>query len=641
MLLGISLIIAPFFILFAIYRNVLKTAINFFISAVVFVFIFFIIMNNGIRWFLFYLDIKSSASYIGYIKFYSIYYGQFIISTLLLNFCHVKFSKYQDFFRTRWLLITVMMFIGWFFILGLFWAVFRFPIRQPRTVFFVMSNGVKGGVSGSVISTFLFRVLLPCVLIVLLLFGVRQILIKKGIYPAAHVRGKRHSLYGFIAAASCIVGVSAFLFIMRPWMYLVYYYESLKPAEDSEFYKEEFVDPKDVVITFPEKKRNVIYILMESLESSFVDSVHGGKMDDNLLPHLTEYAREGAISFRNSGILGGGTQVEGTGWTIAGILSKMAGIHFKLPTSKNPSQMQTFLPGATTLTDILYQNGYNQLFICGSDKTFASRDVFFETHGNVEVHDINYYKAHGRLASKYHNLFWGFEDYMLYDFAKQDILTLAEKEQPFAAVLLTVDTHYPEGFLCKYCPNDYEGTDPRSRYKNIVKCADAQVSTFIEWIKEQSFYEDTLIVVAGDHLFMEVPSFSIFDDTDYDLEAERNPRYWINLFINSSIETDYEMNRKFSSFDMFPSVLEAMGVTIEGRRLGFGRSLFSGKKTLLEKFGLNEVDAQLRKNTKQYNRLLRPSATLIYSKVRSLKKLLYRGYSEVMDIVSEKSAANR
>ncbi len=632
MLFGIFLIIAPVFILFAIYRSVTKTAINFFISAVVFVFIFFIIMNSGFRWFLFYLDIKESSSYVGYIKFYAIYYGQFILSTLLFNFYNINFSKNPEGFRTRKILISVMMFIGWFFILGLIWAVFRFPIRQPRTVFFVMSNGVKGGVSGSVITTFLLRVLLPCFLICVLLFWIRHILIKKNIYPAAHVRGKRHSLYGFIAAASCIVGVSAFLFIMRPWMYLVYYYESLKPAEDSVFYKEEFVDPKTVDIVFPEKKRNVIYILMESLESSFVDVAEGGKMDDNLLPHLTHYAQEeGGISFRKTGVLGGGSQVEGTGWTIAGILSKTAGVHFKLPTSKNPSQMATFLPGATTFTDILDQNGYNQVFICGSDKSFASRDVFFETHGSVEVHDINYYKEQGRLASKYHNLFWGFEDYMLYDFAKTDIQNLAARDEPFAAIILTVDTHYPEGFVCKFCPQDYPGTDPRSRYKNIVKCADTQVYNFIEWAKTQSWYEDTLIVVTGDHLFMEVPSFSIFDDTDYDLEAERNPRYWLDLFINSSIEAKKETGRSFSSFDMFPTVLEAMGVKIEGRCLGFGRSLFSDKKTLLEKFSLAEVDEQLRKNTKQYNRLLKPKETLFYNEIKMLRKNIKRFYGKAKD----------
>lgn len=638
MLLGIFLISAPLFILFLIYRNFTKSIINFLISALVFIFIFFLLMNNGFRWFLFYLNIKASDSYIGYIKFYAIYYVQFILSTLCFNFCHINFTKHPEYFKSRKVRICAMMFVGWFFILGLIWAIFRFPIRQPRTVFFVMSNGVKGGISGSVISTFLLRVLLPCFLITVFLFVIWGLLKKRGIYPATYIRGKRHSVYGFIATVSCVIGVAAFLFIMRPWMYLVYYYESLKPAEDSLFYKNEFVDPKTVEITFPEKKRNVIYILMESLESSFVSIEEGGKMNENLLPHLTQYVQdEGAISFRQSGVLGGGSQVEGTGWTIAGILSKTSGVHFKLPTSKNPTMMSTFLPGITTITDIFEQNGYNQLFICGSDKTFASRDVFFETHGNVSVHDINYYKERGWLSPKYHNLFWGFEDYMLYDFAKRDILELAEDDDPFAAIILTVDTHYPEGFVCKYCPQDYTEKDSRSRYKNIVKCADTQIYNFIEWIKSQPFYEDTLIVIAGDHLFMEVPSFSIFDDTDFDPEVERNPRYWINMFINSSIEAKKETGRMFSSFDMFPTVLEAMGVTIEGRRLGFGRSLFSGKKTLLEKFSLEEVDEELRKNTKQYNKLLKEKEILLNNRIKNIKK---RVKSFCKKVTVQKKAAN-
>ena len=42
-----------------------------------------------------------------------------------------------------------------------------------------------------------------------------------------------------------------------------------------------------------------------------------------------------------------------------------------------------------------------------------------------------------------------------------------------------------------------------------------------------------------------------------------------------------------------PTILSAMGYSIEGDRLGLGTNLFSGEKTLLEKYGFKELDNYL------------------------------------------------
>ena len=40
----------------------------------------------------------------------------------------------------------------------------------------------------------------------------------------------------------------------------------------------------------------------------------------------------------------------------------------------------SFLPNLTALGDILNKQGYNQMFLCGSDGDFAGRDAYFKTH---------------------------------------------------------------------------------------------------------------------------------------------------------------------------------------------------------------------------------------------------------------------
>ena len=51
---------------------------------------------------------------------------------------------------------------------------------------------------------------------------------------------------------------------------------------------------------------------------------------------------------------------------------------------------------------------------------------------------------------------------------------------------------------------------------------------------------------------------------------------------------------------MFPTTLAAMGVNVEGDRLGLGVNLFSGKETIAEKIGLNRLDKELRKQSHYY-----------------------------------------
>ena len=379
-----------------------------------------------------------------------------------------------------------------------------------------------------------------------------------------------------------------------------------EPAVDSDFYLSEYITPKYENIVFPEDKKNLIVILMESMESSFSDKESGGVLDKNLIPHLTKIADEN-VNFSGTQKLGGGIDLSGTGWTIAGMTAKFAGLPYNIRGAENQNS-PFFLPAAVTLTDILSNAGYRQRFIFGSDKHFASRDSLLETHGNVEIHDIAWYKAHGMLPESY-NVFWGFEDSKLFDFAKYELSDLASLSEPFMLGLLTVDTHMPTGYQCKLCPETED-----MPLKNTILCADNLVYDFLEWCKTQTWYEQTVIVLMGDHLFMATQDTNPFGDDSY-LTAHRlkselggmdgNPRRWLDIFINADFHAEklQTKNRKFSSFDMFPTILASLGCEISGNRLGFGVNLFSDEKTLTERFSEEYINENLMKRNRQYENL--------------------------------------
>ena len=79
----------------------------------------------------------------------------------------------------------------------------------------------------------------------------------------------------------------------------------------------------------------------------------------------------------------------------------------------------------------------------------------------------------------------------------------------------------------------------------------------------------------------------------------KDKRRIYNLIINGE-KTDRNKNREFSTLDMFPTTLGAMGVKIEGNRLGLGTNLYSKDKTLIEKYGYKKFNRELSYRSKYY-----------------------------------------
>ena len=80
-------------------------------------------------------------------------------------------------------------------------------------------------------------------------------------------------------------------------------------------YEDRYVDPASVSITAPDRKKNLIYLCLESMETSYASEEAGGRQPEhNYIPNLTALAQEN-LSFSNSDRLGGFRAVSGTTWT--------------------------------------------------------------------------------------------------------------------------------------------------------------------------------------------------------------------------------------------------------------------------------------------------------------------------------------
>lgn len=347
----------------------------------------------------------------------------------------------------------------------------------------------------------------------------------------------------------------------------------------STFYQDYYTDPDTVTIEFPEKKKNLIYIFLESMETTFFSEEEGGALPYNAIPELYQLAAEN-VNFSDNESIGGFSTFTGTTWTIGAMVAQTCGVPLKNLARENHNELGedgSILPGITALSDILKENGYYQCLMLGSEAEFGGRLQYFQGHGVDRIYD--YHTAiDDQIIPEDYYVWWGMEDEYLFEYARQELPEIADREEPFAFTMLTVDTHRYDGYVCRRCGDDYE-----NQYENVNACSSRQVYEFVQWLKQQDFYEDTAIVIAGDHLTMDGIYISENVDPGY-------TRHVYNCFINPFASAENTRNRRFCALDMFPTALAAMGCTIEGNRLGLGTNLFSDRLTLMEELGAQEFE---------------------------------------------------
>lgn len=544
-------------------------------------------VSIGILYFIFKMNYLFSASTYRIMSFF-IKYIIFTIGIGILYLIIKTITKVDITFKSinrniGWkgvlsrIVLILLFAIGATFVFFSNWFRGYFGEITPEQFLFNLSSPIKGTSSDMakeiISSPVTFIILAIVVFTVMIIFGY-GIKIKLKNNKEIIINEKVTTIIiCFIAVFSLVAGVNHGVKKLRlDEVYAVY-------TTESTYIEDNYADPRNTKITFPEKKRNLIHIYLESIESSFLSKELGGYMDENLMPELTELSKVG-IHFSNTDKFGGANQTYGSSWSVAGMVNMDMGIPLKIAMDGNSYGKEgVFLPGAIGIGDILNDNGYEQTIMFGADADFGGLTTYFTTHGNFNIFDHKYAIEKGLIPSEY-NVWWGFEDKKLYEFAKEEILRLSQTGKPFNFTMETADTHFPDGYLEEDAPKKYE-----SQYANVIAYSTQKAVEFIKWIQQQPFYEDTTIVITGDHLSMDKTFFEDFDET-YD-------RRTFNLILNSPITTEKVFNREFATYDMFPTILVSMGVEIEGDRLGLGTNLFSGKPTLIERDGFEEEEEGL------------------------------------------------
>ncbi len=472
------------------------------------------------------------------------------------------------------ILILIFTFLSGLIFATEVWLVRTWSDLNANEVIFHLTQPLEGS-NPEMVKSYILKYLLPTILVMALAVFIAI---------RAHKAAKAKIVYILYFIGAVLLFVMSGILIEKKLGFISYVksYVLASAGAGEDFIGENYISPDSVQLDFPEKKRNLIYIYLESVEMTFADKEHGGDFPENLIPELTELSSEGedfsSASGETSDLLEGGVSLEGTNWTMGGMFAQTSGLPLQVSIGGNGmAQQSEFFPDLVTLGDILQKNGYKQELMIGSEAKFGGRDTYFSQHGDYQLLDYNWAIKEGLIPEDYY-VWWGFEDEKLFDFAKDELTRLSGEEEPFNLTLLTVDTHFENGYVCDLCKTEHGD----NQYANVYSCASRQVVEFVRWIQQQPFYENTTVILSGDHPTM---------DKDFcnDVAGEYQRRTYVNI-LNSAVPRRGSADRKYTTLDMFPTTLASIGVKIEGDRLALGTNLFSEQETLLEEHGMPELD---------------------------------------------------
>lgn len=461
------------------------------------------------------------------------------------------------------------------------WGVKVFPLENPLQVYLTLQMPLDG-LTSFFVKKYAVEVALPGILVAGFLTSF--------FYSVIHSVRRKKLLGLLIIVCVCALDAIHLGLSVPIFDYLEF---SKKPIySSSPFFKQYYVPAElDKVELSAEQPKNLIFIMMESMESSYADSLSGGVMRQNLIPELQELEREG-FNFSSDNLFGGGYDVTGTDFTSAATAAAITGV----PLLSIMSFGDSTLGRALGVFDILHQYSYKNVFVMGSDANFSNMRPFLLAHGVDELYDIHnlepFLDASEEFKSKTFAV--GMTDKTLLNVSKKILDSLSKKDH-FTMTIATIETHYPHGFYNPACEDKPVDASDEATLVATVRCASKDMRAFVEWIQEQPFYKNTEIVIVGDHLF--AGKILLPENTER--------RRWLDLFINAERKPERMKNRMFTSMDLAPTILESMGFAVEDGKMGFGVSLFANENTLLEVIGLREFSrkiSSLRMST-EYNLL--------------------------------------
>lgn len=230
------------------------------------------------------------------------------------------------------------------------------------------------------------------------------------------------------------------------------------------------------------------------------------------------------------------------------------------------------LPG---LPRLLRDKGYEAYTFHVNKAGFWNRNQMYPALGFNGYYDKGYFK------NDHFNNF-GASDEQLYATAVEKLAALQKKGTPFYAQLVTASSHHPfripESFKKIKVPEKLQET-MLGDYLTAVNYTDYAIGTLIDGLKRQGMWENTVLVLYGDHFGLQpkdVPAEQVEEALGIPYD-ERISRFNIPLIIHApGMEQGQVVKRTGGQLDVLPTVANLLGVSLKDEGFtAFGHDLLN------------------------------------------------------------------
>ncbi|RAV19885.1 LTA synthase family protein [Paenibacillus contaminans] len=234
-----------------------------------------------------------------------------------------------------------------------------------------------------------------------------------------------------------------------------------------------------------------------------------------------------------------------------------------------------------SMPKLLKQNGYNSATFHTNVVEFWNRGELYKALGFDHYYDQSFFGQEDTV-------FFGPSDEMLYAKTADEIEKMSKSGQPFYTQIISMTAHHPFTIPDKKyhmtLPKRYEGTFVGD-YIRAQNYADYALGQFIDSLKQKGIWDNSLIVLYGDHLGL--PIYSL-DRDDKDLMEEIYGREYgysdmINIpliMVSPGLTQPQTFDQIGGQVDILPTVANLLGVSMNNQ-LHFGQDLLNQTYNLL------------------------------------------------------------
>ncbi|MEK3890737.1 LTA synthase family protein [Bacillus sp. FSL K6-3431] len=222
----------------------------------------------------------------------------------------------------------------------------------------------------------------------------------------------------------------------------------------------------------------------------------------------------------------------------------------------------------------LSDKGYHSSTMHANNKSFWNRDIMYQALG----YDY-FYSATDYTITPENSVGWGMKDI---PFFEQSVDIMKTIPKPFYTKMITLTNHHP--FRVEGDDKLIDEYDSKSgtlnRYFTTVRYTDEAIKDFIQKLKDEGIYEDSIIVMYGDH-------YGISENHNEAMEKylgkeitpfESAQLQRVPLIVHIPGVTDNGKGKTISKvsgqIDLKPTLLHLMGVNTK-KDIQFGEDLFS------------------------------------------------------------------